>query len=195
MFRAKPPKPPEPPKLEYAMKNSDELREELEGSPFLQKMKSKGEGFKVPANYFKNLPDEVWKQVKPVAPPKESWLDRVELFLQNLWQPRYALALAAVAAVVVAAVCFFKEKTPESASQPIAAVRLEDISDEELNAYVSNNIGDFDRTLFTENDLAEQEAEPQPQPPDPAKPNLEEMEEYLDEVIDEIDVEDLEELL
>ena len=40
------------------MKNSDEWREELKGSPFLQKMKGKGEGFKVPANYFKNLPDE-----------------------------------------------------------------------------------------------------------------------------------------
>ncbi|MBI5914069.1 MAG: hypothetical protein HY842_01730 [Bacteroidetes bacterium] len=180
------------------MKNSDELREELEGSPFLQKMKDKGEGFKVPANYFKNLPDEVWKQVKPAAPPQESWLDKAELFLlflQNLWRPRYVLAVATIAAVAVAAVCFFAEKTPGNESQPIAAVRLADISDEELQAYVSDNIGDFDRALFTENDLAEQEVEPHPQQPAPAKPNLEEMEKYLDEVIDEIDVEDLEKLL
>ncbi len=185
------------------MKNSDELRDELENSPFLKKMKAQpGEGFKVPRHYFKHLPDEVWKQVKPAPSPvtsRPSWLENLELFIQGLMQPRYALALASVVALVAVTVVFFKDKNVGANMQPIAQVTLAEITDEELIAYVSDNIGDFDRGLMLEVSGPEMPEVGQPTKPstkaEMAKPNVEEMEEYLDEVIDEIDVEDLEELL
>ena len=185
------------------MKNSDELRDELQDSPFLKKMKEQpGEGFKVPKHYFKHLPDEVWKLVKPAPatlPSRPSWLENLEMFFQGLFQPRYALALATLLVLVVATVVFIKDKNDGAIMQPIAQVSLEDITDEELVAYVSDNIGDFDRGLMleiSEPELPEVEQQTKPSTKtEVAKPNVEEMEEYLDEMIDEIDVEDLEKLL
>lgn len=185
------------------MKNNDELKDELDNSPFLKKMKEQpGEGFKVPKNYFKHLPDEVMRKAKQpefATAPLPTWVERLEQFVVGLFQPRYALAFAAVLALVVAGVHFFGKNEGE-AMQPIASVQLSDISDDELFAYVSENIHDFDHDLVaaaTGSELPEVKPKAKPSLPKTSapKPELEEMEEYLDEVIDEVDVEDLEDLL
>jgi len=185
------------------MKNNDELRDELDGSTFLKNMKAQqGKGFKVPKHYFRHLPDEVWNQVKPVQPTvqaRPNWLEKMELFLHGLVQPRFTLALASVTLLVVAAVIFLRDKNPVTTQQSSAEARLEDISDEELFAYVSNNIGDFDHRLVIEASESEISDAVKPQMPRfkavIAKPDVEEMEQYIEEVIDEVDLEDLEELL
>ncbi len=185
------------------MKNSDELRDELNDSPFLKKMKEQpGEGFNVPKHYFQQLPDEVMRQMKQpapaIVPSGLGWLERIEQFVLGLMQPRYALALASVL-VLVAAVVFLKEKNAVNNLSALAELQLEDISDEELFAYVSNNISDFDRSLVVEASAPEVPESVQPKKPtfkaEVAKPDVEEMEEYLDEVIDEVDLKDLEEYL
>lgn len=186
------------------MKNSDELRDELNDSPFLKKMKEQpSEGFQVPKHYFKHLPNEVMRQVKQPAPSPvpsgTSWLEQLEQFVMGLFKPRFALALATVLVLVVAGVVFFRDSGAEG-PQPIAAVRLEDIPDEELLAYLDDHIRDFDGDLVQEasvHTLPEVPEKPKAVAPKTSvpKPELEAMEEYIDEVIDEIDVEDLEEML
>ncbi len=176
------------------MKNRDELRKELdEFSPFLKKMKERDEGFKVPGDYFKSLPDEVLNKIKPDVPASRSWMDELAAFVQRLWQPRYALALATAVVLVVAAVWIFDQnKNPES-QQPIAEAMLNDIPDELLQNYVSNNIGDFDKELILETHFAGQDAKSLPDIS--PRPSADELERYLDENIDEIDLKDLEDLL
>lgn len=172
--------------------------------PFLKKIKEQpgAGGFQVPKHYFKHLPDEVLhraKQPEPAPMPQPNWLERVEQFVAGLLQPRYALAFASVVALVVAGI-YFMGKNGSDEVQPIAAVQLADISDDELFAYVSDNIGEFDHDLVLETAGPELldvkiQSKPSLHKTKAPKPEVEEMEEYIDEVIDEIDVEDLEELL
>ncbi|MEZ4958498.1 MAG: hypothetical protein R2830_01645 [Saprospiraceae bacterium] len=178
------------------MKNKEELKEELEGlSPFLTKMKEEGDGFKVPADYFKTLPDEVLNKVQRQGPAVErsSWFDGIASFLQMLWQPKYVLAVASAAAILIAAVCFFKKDTPKEEVQPIAAVQVSDIPFEELHEYLSDNIADIDENLIVEASLSTTESQTTKTTILP-KATTEELEGYLDDVIDEIDPKDLEDL-
>ena len=187
------------------MKDKDELRDELENSPFLKKMKEQpGDGFKVPKNYFQHLPNEVMRKVKEPAPTpvqQPSWLERIEQFVKGMVQPRFALALASVIVLVVAGVVFLKDKNAAATLPAVTEVTLEDISDEELFAYVADNISDFNRQQMLEAaDPELPEVKIQPKPPTlpqtkATQPNLEEMEKYLDEEIDDIDLEDLENML
>ncbi len=182
----------------------EELKDELNDLPFLKKMKEQSaSGLQVPKHYFKHLPDEVLRKAKePVPQPvrQPSWLERVEQIVASWLQPRYALAYASVLALVVAGIWFLNKGVSE-ANQPMAAVSLQEISDEELFAYVSDNISDFDHDLVMETagpELPEIKPQVKTKPSLPKmaapKPEVEEMEKYIDEVIDEIDVEDLEEL-
>ncbi|MCC6722933.1 MAG: hypothetical protein IT258_00385 [Saprospiraceae bacterium] len=186
--------------------NDKELRDELGELPFLKKMKEQSPqtGLQVPKNYFKHLPDEVLRKAKEPVPqplPQPSWMERAGEFFAGLLQPRYAMAFASVLALVVAGIWFIGKSDRETAP-PIAAVSLNDISDEELFAYVSENISDFDHDLVLETagpELPEIKTQSKTKPSLPKtaapKPEVEEMEEYIDDVIDEINVEDLEELL
>ena len=177
------------------MKNKDELRDELnELSPFLAKHEHKDLGFRVPKDYFKSLPDEVMKLIREeAAPAKRSWLDDLTVLLQGLFQPRYALVLASVAVLVVAAVYVFKQQQPLGIVRPIAHIELKDISDEALFTYVSNNINDFDKDLIIETQGFEQQEKPlQKITP---KPDLQELEQYIDDNLDDIDLNDLQETL
>ncbi len=187
------------------MENKKELRDELENSPFLKKMKEQPEaGFRVPKHYFKHLPDEVTQRVKQPAPnpapSRPSWLEQLEQLVLGLFQPRYAFAFASVLALVVAGIGFFGKNSVETVP-PTAEVNLADISDDELFAYVSENIGDFNRQMMLEAtgpelpEVKTQSKTPTLPKTNVPKPNVEEMEKYLDEVIDEIDLEDLENML
>jgi|GEM_PF-4352651 len=84
----------------------------------------------------------------------------------------------------------------------MAVAKLSEIPDEELFAYVSDNINEFDHEQVLEFSNAElPEVKPKksktPKLPkiETPKPETKEIEAYLDEAIDEIDVEDLEEML
>ncbi|MBI1226151.1 MAG: hypothetical protein GC192_13025 [Bacteroidetes bacterium] len=183
----------------------DEIRDELENSPFLRKMKERQtEGFQVPNNYFRHLPNEVMHKVKeplPAPTPQLSWQERIGQFFQGLLQPGFALALASVVVLVVAGVIFFKDKNTTIAQPAVAEVKLEDISDEELFAYVSDNINDYNHEQVLEA-TGDKIPELKPKTKQPSlpkikapKPETKEIEEYLDQSIDEIDLEDLEEML
>jgi len=135
------------------MKNNNELNKELEHlSPLLSKQKGKPEGYGVPKDYFKSLPDMVMGQVAEktaAAAPAHSpsWLDNLAATWQSLFQPRYALAFASVAILIVAGIYFGAPAQPQ---QPIASMLLTELPDEALQSYVSENIDEFDVALFEE---------------------------------------------
>lgn len=177
------------------MENKEELKKELEAlSPFLLTRKEKMEGFRVPKDYFKSLPDEVLHKTRPTPPARSSWLDELTAFMQQLWQPRYALGLAAAVVLVVAAICFFDQPENNRLHQlPVAEAILEEIPDEALQAYISQNIVEFDRELILETQYAGQETRPLPSLS--PKASDDELEQYLQDNIDEIDLDELEDLL
>lgn len=179
------------------MKNREELNKELgELSPFLSEMKNKSEGFKVPDNYFAGLSDEVWQRLQaeqqaarpvPGTPAPALWWQQLQQAWQLLLQPRYALALASVAVVISVAIFLFRPAG--NADAPIAQISVE-----EAHQYVSLNIDEFDTSLLAE--LASNTEEDNTRPAVQAEtPNDSVMDQYLEEMIDEIDLEDLEDLL
>lgn len=174
------------------MKNKDDIRDELnEISPFLANRKESGEGFQVPKNYFSSLPDEVMQKVQTEASPIEearpTWLDGLADFLQSIFQPRYALAYASVAVLMVAGVYLWKNESHTIGSSPLAEVEIADLSDETIENYLSENIETISTDMF-EAYFADGEIQRMP------SLELDEMEEYLHEDIDDIRLEELEEL-
>lgn len=174
------------------MKNKEEIKEELKGlSPFLLEQKGKPEGFDVPKDYFNSLPDEVLGKLNArtetiAVGEKENWLDQLVKSLQYFFQPRYALAYASVALLLVGGIYY---KSSGSGEQQVvaAAAILDGLSDEVLNEYISENIDEFDEATLSEQ-LAENI--------DPlSRLQFETSDELMDELMDGLDVEDLEDLL
>ena len=182
------------------MTRKDDLQEELKKvSPFLADFRKKGDGFSVPKNYFKTLPDEVLKQIgedairaKPPAKQKGSWLDEMISAIQFLLQPKYAMAVASVLLLIVACIFIFqRQNAPNPLAINVQKVPLEEISFEEMDAYIAQNIDDFEEDLLVPDGFSEGETE--------AFSNLhlkdKEIENYLDDVIEEMDLSELEDIL
>lgn len=174
------------------MKNKEEIKEELKGlSPFLWEQKGKPEGFDVPKDYFSSLPDELLGKLSARAETiaveeKENWLDQLIKSLQYFFQPRYALAYAAVALLLVAGI-YYKGLGSGKQQVVAAATILDELPDEVLNEYISENIDEFDEATLSEQ-LAENI--------DPlSRLQIETSDELMDELIDGLDEEDLEDLL
>lgn len=166
------------------MKDSHNLKEELKQfAPHLWEMPKK-EGFEVPHRYFDHLADEVFRKIEKEKESQKArtpwWADLQSLFIQLL-QPRPALALATVALLFFAV---WQMMPTSQNSQPLA---FEEISYEEYEQYLMENISEFEESLLYE--LANEV----PNLPD----NIES--EILDEILqnhnEDIDFEDLEELL
>ena len=178
------------------MSEKDEIREELQRlSPLLSKMKEDGkQPFRAPEGYFQGLPEEVLRRAKaeeglvresrPVAQNR-----KVGAWLQWLLFPRRAVGLAMALLLVAAGTYLF---WPRSASyNPEEA--LAGISVEEAQAYVSENIGDFELEVLL--DAAVVSAEDVPQIELLPDVGQEDIDRYLDEVLDDISLDELEELL
>ena len=160
-------------------------------SPFLAEQKRKEEGFKVPVDYFQSLPDEVLRRIGPMSPepslqPESNWLDQLTAFVEGLFQPRYALAYATTLALLVAVVYLISG--PADGTAVTAEVKLEQISGEAIESYLAENI-EFLGTDLLEENFAAGDTEIT------TDLELEEMEDYLDDELDDLSIDDLEELL
>jgi len=168
-------------------KNKKEIQAELEAlAPSLSKME-KEEVFKVPENYFDNLPDQILKELalgeEPVLVEKHPrWWTQLMDNLMMLMQPRIAVGLASLALLLTSAFYLM-----DNNGGVIYSPHTE-LSSLEAENYVLENIDDFEDDLLyeiaLESDLVENN-------------NLEdqELDNYLDEIIDEMDDETLEEFL
>lgn len=173
------------------MKENKDIQKELESiSPFLANMKKK-ESFKVPAHYFEQLADDVIREAKREAfeADKSSTKDSVLVLLWNhltsLFQPKYAVRLASFAVLVVAGFLtwqYFSNATVNTLDT-FAEVTVEDVEE-----YIAGNIEDFegawveDIVSADDIELSNQEEE-------------EEIDPYLEEIIDQLDDQELQELL
>ena len=155
-------------------KEKETLRKELEKeAPLLAQLKERPEGLSVPEGYFGQLRQNVLQEL--AAPPKRR--------LIRTW---HYLAAACVVALAGAALFLFR---PEPAQPEHGSIAL---TSEEMLQYISQNIDEFDVDMLlpyatayisTENWLEE------------ANPDDPEMQEYMNDLLDDIDLETLEELL
>ena len=171
------------------MKDNQDIRDELnEISPFLAGMEKK-QPFKVPAQYFEQLQNDVLQELKAEAQedsqPGLSWLDRGIEALLLLLQPRYAVGFASVAILLVAGIYFSSmESDPISNAESTFA----DLDIEETQEYIASNIDEFEAEwlmdLVSEEDFGNEDLD-EGYEDDP----------YLDEIINELNDNELEELL
>ena len=175
------------------MKRPDEdIRKELqELSPHLLKLKEQGDGFRVPEGYFQRMQKEVLEKVQGSTPPVSAknigWLDRFFEPLLFLFQPRWALAFASIALLIVLGTVWLYQSQPVAGSE--LSAELAKLDPESLNAYIQANLHEFDTETLLEF-AANQENQPSFEDLTP-----EDLDQYLDEVIQEIDAEALKELL
>ena len=113
--------------------------------------------FKVPENYFKSLPDLVLAKVapqeeeevvtKPVLSPQSSWIDDLINSVAVLFQPRYALRLAAVAIVLIGGFVFLQKGMNDAGAlmasndaDPLEeyGISLDDLTDDDLELLLSD---------------------------------------------------------
>ena len=180
------------------MSEKNKIREELEGlSPLLSKMKGQGgQPFRVPGGYFQGLPDEVLRRaraeeglVREGLPARNNRENGLWAWLQWLLLPRRAIGLATVLLLLAAGAYHFWPQ-PGSYSPEEA---LAGISEEEAKAYVSQNIGEFELELMMEAAVVSAEDMPEIEVLPDAGP--EDLDRYMDELIEDIGLEDLDELL
>lgn len=123
-------------------KMKDSLDDELKNiSPWLRDMKRPDDGFQIPEGYFDTLEDRVFARIEAEGLRQVPAMQAVRG--QRWWmQPRALMAAAAVFGAVLAAVWLLRP-------QPQAEIAAVDLSVEDVEDYVLENVHDFD-----ENQLA-----------------------------------------
>lgn len=173
--------------------NKKEIQDELKKlAPSLSKLK-KEEVFEMPENYFSQLPNQIFNKVdfaknktviaSTTSSTSRGWLDRMTERLANFFQHRVVVGFAMMILLVVASFFILNN---EDTSKP----QLSDLTSGELESYVKANIDDFEEQELL-NVLGNVEGDSW------TKMELddEDLDVYLEEIIDEIDTSDLEDFL
>ncbi len=174
------------------MKNNDIKKELQELSPLLSTLKEQQAPFRVPEGYFDTLQDDVWIriQAEQALPEKakeaqaSKWASILSAW-QVLLSPRLAITFATLTIVITAGIFWFSSQEQEI-ENPLAMLTAS-----EAAAYIQENIHEFDTELLIQvsttypdlNIILENNL------------NEKEIEQYLQEVIDELDDESLEDFL
>ncbi len=170
--------------------NKKEIQDELEKlAPSLSKLK-KEEVFEIPENYFSQLPDQILNEidfsksktvVESVSPRTEnSWLNRLTEYLAIFFQPKMVVGFAMI---ILLAVASFLILNNGNTSDP----QIADLTSDELENYVKANIDDFEEQELL-NILGNEEGGSWTE----MEIEDEDLDVYLEEIIDEIDASDLE---
>ncbi len=178
----------EEPNIYYAMSEKEDILKELQDiAPELARFKEEqvGTGFQVPPRYFRDLTQVVMNEVREdlqdqtstLTKPSGWWQDLLAS-IQNLIQPKPALALAFIGLLLAVGFWFGQSNTALDTVNPNFAMNNDD-----LEAYVLANIDDFETDL-----LMDMYAETFPEEEEQIT------EENLDELLQEMDDEDFEDL-
>ena len=174
-------------------KNKKEIQDELEKlAPSLSKLK-KEELFDIPENYFNQLPEQILGQIdfsknKTVeetvsTSPASSWLDQITERLATFFQPKMTIGFAMMIMLGVTSVFILNDTN-------VSVTPIADLTANELENYVEANIDDFEvqellNVLGNEEVVSWTEMEI----------DDEDLDGYLEEIIDDIDASDLEDFL
>lgn len=165
------------------MKKKDEIQEELTKlSPFLAQIKKENKtGFENPENYFALLEASVMEQVKFEPTSLISTNNKSSLSWWTIfYRPQLIGSLAVFSCLLVLGI-FLINQSEEI--QPTLA----DITSTEATIYISEHLEDFETDLFVDERIIEELID--------TEFNEQELEQYLEGVIDELDEIALEELL
>lgn len=178
-------------------KDSTALQDELKDlSPFLYEQKLKqqepgGDGFRLPPGYFDAVEEAVFARLE-ASGARHVVLEKRGI-VRGLFQSRVMLAAAAMIVLVLAALWFFR---PAPAVAPAAA----ELSEEDIEAYVLENIRDFDTdqlaSLSPVESTATEEEHTGSSKPKTDKPSLDDLSpEDVENVLRDMSEEELQELL
>ncbi|HKR07260.1 MAG TPA: hypothetical protein VJY62_21680 [Bacteroidia bacterium] len=118
-------------KREFQMDTNDYTDDELKDSPLLKNM-SRENPFKVPDGYFESFPTIITERITSQR-SKPAWI----IFLKNVFQPKYVVAMLVFAAALTSGVVYFNQ-------HPAATDREIILSYDDLNN--SNYIAQFDES-------------------------------------------------
>lgn len=170
----------------------DELREQ---EKWLEKLPPRQpDGYRLPEGYFENLEAEIFKKIdaagerrRPVPQPRPAGWWTVQM--GGRWQPRVAMAAAAVLVLGLATWWLLRSAPAKIETQPLASI---EISEEEIENYVVRNVHQFDPEQLAP-ELVEVTA---PELPANAERHLDNLKpEEIDNLIEELSDSELEELL
>lgn len=174
-------------------RNTDqsEVQKELqELSPLLAQMRKQHAGFAVPENYFQDLTGEILqKTIASTTKAEEKRTGAIVAVLSSLrivLQPRYAMAAAALALLIIAGLVWLRPAVGDRSTE----IAWSDISVEEMTSYVQANIQEFDLETLVEvaPDLEAQSFLKG------AEIEEDVLDQYLEDIIDDVDIEELENL-
>ncbi len=174
------------------MKPKKEIKEELEKlSPFLADL-DKEKNFQVPTNYFNELQEDLWKQVRPAPAQKpvveqSAWWSPIESALLALFQPRMALSFASLLLLLTAGWFIMQQPTD---TVPEVADNLPTV--EEAADYLAEHIDDFDTELLMQLELDDIELS---QISESSFEDDEVLDTYFDEMLDDVDSDELQQFL
>ena len=169
------------------MKNKELHKELKEQAPVLSKLKKKGYKPSVPDGYFEQLRKEVRAQLDAPVPAQERPVRRM------VFSPLRVAASAGLLIGLSFLLFYFLRNPQLSKTENMASA-------EEIEAYVFSHIDEFDEDMLLEYYVAGEtngkEAEGATQEEDPFQsiPD-QELDEYLDGILDDIDETTLENLL
>ncbi len=128
-------------------KDKELLDKELEElSPHLHELRSKDDGFRLPSGYFESLDDEIFQQLDAIGarrrPAARTERPGFWNWIAGLWQPRLALAFSVLLIATLAVWWLWRTPAAPTSSAPI--VQQEEPTPEELEAYVMDNVLDFE---------------------------------------------------
>lgn len=115
----------------------DEL---LQTSPWLMKQRQEGDGMQMPEGYFDGLESRLMERIASEGHKRNLPMTVVKKPARRISRMQWTMAIAATLALVLTAVWFFKPG-PEPVAPATASV---DLTDEEIEAYMLENVQDFD---------------------------------------------------
>lgn len=166
-------------------------------SPRLRELKQESDGFQLPEGYFGGVEELVFRRIDGMGARRRPVLEtKGSSLLARFFRPQAMMAAAAAIALTLAAVWFFR---PPAVKDSLAAAP--ELSEEEIEAYVLENIRDFDAeqlASISASQTAQVEAESSKSPENQATNghSLEGLsEEELELLLKEMSEEELESLL
>ena len=193
------------------MNNKRNIKEELEEiSPFLAEIKKEGSPFTIPEGYFAKMQDEVFQKVKKntISQQEQSSSTFQKIITDSihtiqtlmLRHGRYLMPAASfLFLITIGAVYLLKPVTDTPTVTQDAIPLFADISIEEMDLYIEENIDEFEIEELV--DLVDIETIAEVESTnintiETSKNELleSELDDYIDEIIDDFDIEELEDI-
>ncbi len=151
------------------MKKNKEIQEELEGLNSILSKKELKDNFEIPADYFENFQKEVFNKLDINEELQSPKIGNAKTRRINF---RYTLPIAASLALLLGLFFFTQKNIPEG------TIAMDQLSSEDIESYINENIDDFDVELLSMLDSDQQNL---------LIPNDVQIEDYLDENLDDLD--------